>query len=188
MEFFRNIRLKIGDSMLRNKAVKTHRKIQYSNLRQVKSIGIVWDASKTDEFGTLLKFCQKMAESDTEVKIIGYYSGKNLPDQYTAQRYLTLIKREELNFFYLPVSADTNAFIKNSFDVLIDLNFKKHLPLRYISTLSHAHLKIGLFESEKNSAIFDLMMDLKSPVGIEDYLKHIVHYLEMINSESVIIS
>lgn len=187
MEFFKNIRLKIGDTILRNKAAKKHRKIQYSNIRQVKSIGIVWDASKTDEFATLSKFCQKMADSKTDVKILGYFNGKNLPDQYTAHRYLTILRKAELNFFYHPVSAETNAFIKNGFDVLIDLNFKKLLPLRYISSLSDANLKVGLSESEKNT-IFDLMMDLKSPVNIEDYLSHIIHYLEMINSEPVILS
>ncbi len=184
MELFKNIRLKIGDGILKNKIAKTKRKPYYSNIHQVKNIGVVWDASKTDDFASLTKFFQKMAELKTEVRIMGYFPGKNLPNQYTAVRYLSIIKREELNMFYHPVSSETNSFITNHFDVLIDLNFKKLLPLQYISSLSHAKLKVGLFESETNNTPFDLMMDLKSPVNVEEYLSHVIHYLEMINSGS----
>jgi hypothetical protein len=184
MELFKNIRLKIGNSILRNKVAKTDRKPHYSNIRQVKNIGLVWDASKIDDFSCLTRFFQKMAELKIDLRILGYFHGKNLPNQYTAVRYLSIVKREELNIFYHPVSSETNAFITNNFDVLIDLNFKKLLPLQYISSLSNARLKVGLFESETKNTPFDLMMDLKSPVSTEDYLNHVLHYLEMINSGS----
>jgi len=184
MEIFKNIRLKIGDGILRNKIAKTDRKPHYSNISQVKKIGVVWDASKIDDFSCLSRFFQKMAELKTDVRILGYFPGKSLPNQYTAVRYLSIIKSEELNFFYHPVSSETNAFITNHFDVLIDLNFKKLFPLQYISSLSHAKFKVGLFESGTMNTPFDLMMDLRSPVNTEEYLNHVLHYLEMINSGS----
>jgi hypothetical protein len=185
MELFRNIRLKIGDAILRNKIAGTKRKKHFSNINEVRNIGIVWDASKTDDFACLSRFFQKMHDSKTDVKIIGYFPGKNLPNQYTAIRYLSVIKNDELNFFYHPVSRETIAFINIRFDVLIDLNFKKVLPLQYISSLSNAGLKVGLFEPETRNTPFDLMMELKNPVNVEDYLDQIVHYLGMINSGTV---
>ena len=94
MELFRNIRLKIGDAILKNKIAKTKRKKHYTNITQVKNIGIVWDASKIDDFACLSRFYQKMHESKTDVKIFGYFPGKNLPDQYTAVRYLSIIKKK----------------------------------------------------------------------------------------------
>lgn len=183
MELFINIRLKIGNAILKNKVAKMKRKTYYSNMSHVKKIGILWDASKTEDFACLSKFYQKMHESKIDVKILGYFSGKNLPNQYTAIRFLTCIRKEELNFFYHPVSTETNTFIRNRFDVLIDINFKRLLPLHYISSLSNAGFKVGLFESESRNSPFDLMMELKSPVNVEDYLNHVIHYLEMINSE-----
>jgi hypothetical protein len=183
MELFINIRLKIGNAILKNKVAKMKRKTYYSNMSQVKKIGILWDASKTEDFACLSKFYQKMHESKIDVKILGYFSGKNLPNQYTAIRFLTCIRKEELNFFYHPVSTETKTFISNRFDVLIDINFKRLLPLHYISSLSNAGFKVGLFESDTRNSPFDLMMELKSPVNVEDYLNHVMHYLEMINSE-----
>lgn len=185
MELFIKIRLKIGDAILRNKVARTKRKTSYSNIGEVKNIGIVWDASKTDDFACLSRFYQKMNENNTDVKIMGYFPGKDLPNQYTAIRYLSILKREELNLFYHPVSAESDSFVSKRFDVLIDLNFKKLLPLQYIASLSNAGLKVGLLEPDARNTPYDLMMELKSPVNVQDYLDQVIHYLGMINSGTV---
>ena len=142
MDLFRNIRLKIGNALLHSKVSKSKRKASYNNIDLVKNIGIVWDATSTDEFALLSKFHQRMSDNKAEVNILGYYSGTSLPNQYTAIRYLSIVKKEELNFFYHPVSAD----------------------------------------STNGNTAFDLMMDIKNPVNVEDYLNQVIHYLEMIKS------
>jgi hypothetical protein len=72
------------------------------------------------------------------------------------------------------------------FDILIDVNFEKAFPLYYISSLSKASFKVGLFDTEADSSTFDLMIELKKPVRVEEYLSNVVHYLEMINSGSTV--
>ena len=185
MELFRKIRLKIGYFILHNKVARTKRKKYYSNIDQVKNIGIVWDASKTEDFASLTRFYQKMNENKTDVKVIGYFPGNSLPNQYTAIRYLSVIKSEELNVFYHPVSAESTSFINKRFDVLIDLNFTKLLPLQYITSLSNAGLKVGIFEPGVKYSPYDLMMELKKPVNVDEYLNQVMHYLGMINSGKV---
>jgi hypothetical protein len=185
MELFKNIRLKIGNAILTKKMAGTKRIVYYSSFSMVKTIGIVWDASRPEDFGSLSKFCQKMHVRNIDVKIISYFPGKNLPDQYTAITYLTCIRKKEINFFYHPVSSETNIFISNRFDILIDINFRKLLPLKYISSLSNAAFKVGLFESEAGETPFDLMMEIKKPVDVENYLIQVIEYLEMINSGTV---
>ncbi len=182
MELFKSIRLRIGNSVLRKRMTRTKRKKHFTNIDQVKKIGIVWDASGVDEFACLSKFYQKMHENKTDVFIFGYFPGRNLPNQYTAIRYLSVIKKEELNFLYHPVTKESTTFINNRYDVLIDLNFKKLLPLQYISSLSNAGLKVGLFESGTTDTPFDLLMELKRPVNVQNYLDQVIYYLGMINS------
>lgn len=185
MELFKTIRLKIAKALLKNKLEKTNRKVFYSNLNLVKTIGILWDASKPDEFTCLSRFYQKMHERNIEVKILGYYPGKDLPDQLTAIRFLTCIKKDEITFFYNPASAESESFINKRFDVLIDVNFKKQFPLYYISSLSHAAFKVGLLDAETGNNPYDLMMEIKSPVDVDNYLNQVVQYLEMINAGAV---
>jgi len=186
MELFENTRLKIGNSIFSKNILKTKRKVTYGGIHLIKKIGIVWDASKTGEFSGLSKFHQKMQERNIDVKILGYYPGKELPDQLTAIRFLSCIKRKELNFFYIPVSTEADVFISTKFDILIDINFDRMFPLQYITKLSAASFKVGLFYSEADSSTFDLMMEIKKPVQVENYLAQVIHYLEKINSGSTI--
>ncbi len=187
MELFRNTRLKIGRLILSKRMARTRRSIFYSRLDMVRSIGIVWDASNPDEFPLLARFCQKMNEKNIEVRILGYYPGNELPDKYTAIRYLTCLKKNETNYFHIPVSPESGSFIKNQFEILIDINFNRFLPLTYITNLSKARFKVGLFEPDVQDSPFDLMMEIKKPVNIESYLNQIIVYLEMINSKEKII-
>ena len=182
MEFFRNTRLKIASVLLRRRVARSGRKMTYNNFARVKTIGVVWNASNHEEFPLLARFQQRMNERNIDVRILGYYHGKNLPDRYTAIRYLSCLRSSEINFFYIPESIEAKDFIGTRFDILIDINFKKIFPLTYITRLSQASLKVGLFEVEGNDTPFELMMEIKSPVDVEEYLKQAIQYLEMINS------
>lgn len=184
MELFKNIRLKIGKIILSKKAARNKRAVHYSSFKNVRNIGIVWDASRPMEFASLSRFHQQMHDMKIDVRVFGYYPGKTLPDQYTAIRYLRCIKIDELNSFYHPDSSETNSFISNPFDILIDINFNKLVTLRYITSLSKARLKVGLLDNEPSDSPFDLMMDLKNPVDIDGYLTQVIQYLEMIKEKS----
>lgn len=185
MELFTNIRLRIGKLILSKKVARNKRQVHYSAFRNVKSIGIVWDASKPVEFASLSRFHQKMQDIKIDVTVFGYFPGKNLPDQYTAIRYLTCIRKDEIKYFYNPDSAETRSFINKPFDVLIEINFDKHFPLSYVTSLSKARFKVGLFLNETPLSPFDLMMEIQNPVDIEGYLTQIIRYLEMIVDKSI---
>jgi hypothetical protein len=182
MELFGKARIKFGNTILTKKISRSGRKVHYTNISNVKTIGIVWDATRTQDFSSLSRFHQKMHDRNIDVKIIGYYPEKELPDQYMAIRYLSCIRKKEVNFFFLPVSAESDFFITNRFDVLIDINFDNIFPLRYISSLSSASFKVGLSNGHPEASAFELMIELKNPVKVDTYLDEIIHYLEMINS------
>ncbi len=184
MELFKNLRLKIGKLILSKNVARKKREVYYSNFKNVRNIGIVWDASRPAEFTSLNRFHQKMQDIKIDVTILGYFPGKNLPDQYTAIRYLRCIKKDELNSFYHPDSVEARSFINNQFDILIDINFENLVPLLYVTSLSRARLKVGLFHNSATESPFDLMMEIKNPVEIDTYLIQVIQYLEMIEDKS----
>jgi hypothetical protein len=185
MELLKEFRLKIGKALLAKKVARTRRGVSYSNFSNVRRIGIVWDASKPAEFNNLSRFHQKMHELKIEVMILGFYPGKNLPDQYTAIRYFSCIKKDEINNFFQPDSSETTSFINTPFDILIDINFDNHFPLQYVTSLSKARFKVGLYDPESKSPASDMMIELKKPVDIESYLNQIIRYLEMIKDRNL---
>lgn len=185
MELLGEFRQKMGVYILDKKGSRSKRKVHYSNIENIRKIGIVWDASNNDEFSILTRFHHKMNDRNIKVKIIGYYAGKDLPNNLTAIKFFSCIRKPELDFFYKPIfSVEAATFIKTKFDVLIDINFDKKFPLYYVSTLSTANFKVGLWDSGNRNPIFDLMIELNRPVSIDNYLEHVMHYLEMIKSES----
>lgn len=185
MELFRNLRIKVGKSLLAARVARITRKPYYLNFSNIKNIGLVWDASKTQDFRSMSVFHQRMSERNIDVKILGYFPGKELPDQYTAIRYFTCLKKRETDFFYRPTSAEANSFASHKFDVLIDINFKKLFPLQYISWLSQAGLKVGLADANPELSPFDLTISMKDSVNIDAYLDQVLYYLNMIDSEKV---
>lgn len=185
MELFRRIRSKTGALLLAGELKKLNRQRSFPGLNNVKTAGVVWDASRPEEFPVLTRFYQKMHERNIEVHILGFFPGKNLPDRYTAIRYLTCLKQQDIDLFYRPRSSEAVSFINCRYDVLIDINFNKLFPLKYITSLSVAGFKAGLTDEDPGTSPFDLMIELNKPAGIDDYLNQVMYYLEMISSEPV---
>lgn len=188
MNLFKNIRLKRGEAILRKKVQNIKRNKFRGNLASVKKIGIVWDVASVGDFEHLSQFNQKMNERGIDVKVIGYYPGKLLPDRLTAIRFLWCLKKSDLNFFFIPLSEEAELFTSTPFDVLIDMNFNNVFPLKYISAMSSASLKVGLFNKGTCTEYYDLMFEIKKPVNAGDYLSNIIHYLELINNTTNIIN
>jgi hypothetical protein len=182
MEMFKNYRLSRGRTILTKKIARVRRSRFRGNIYSAKKMGIVWDATNSDEFQVLSQFHQKMQDRNIDLNIIGYYPGKELPDKITAIRYLICIKNQDINFTYRPVSSEANNFINTPFDILIDANFNNAFPLEYISALSRAGLKVGIFDNGNERSSFDIMIDVNKNRDLNNYLNQVVHYLEMINT------
>ena len=182
MAMFRKFRLNRGRAILRKKFARMKRIKFKGNISSAKTMGLVWDASKPDDFTVLSRFHQKMLERNIDLRIISYYPGKEVPDRITAIRYLTCLKQQDLNYFFRPSSPEAEQFIKTPLDILIDLNFRDNFPLEYISSLSNAGFKVGIFNNKYHTNPFDLMMEVRDTTDINDYLSQVIHYLEMINT------
>jgi hypothetical protein len=182
MELFKNFRLSRGRAVLKSKVSRIKRTKFRGNLLTARKIGMLWDASDPDQFQVLSQFHQKMQERNVELEILGYYPGKEIPDRITAIRYLVCLKQQDLNNYYRPVSAEAGRFISTPYDILIDANFNRVFPLEYVSSLSAAGLKVGIFDNGYVHSPFDLMMDVARNTPLNNYLDQVVHYLEMINT------
>ena len=181
MDLFAKIRQKKGLKKLLKKASETKRKVSYSRFNNVKSIGFVWDTINPSELSHIISFHSKMQSRGIDVNVIGYYKDEKLPADYTAYSYFTCLKRSDLNFFFIPICSEAESFLAKEYDVLIDANFADIFPLRYITTLAKAGLKVGLYD-EKETDLFDIMIERQKP-SLSDYIEQVTYYLEMINNE-----
>jgi hypothetical protein len=182
MELFRNARILAGNHMLAKKTLKLKRERRFLNLSEAKHLGIAWNITDPDDLPAISDFMLRMSERGIKVVVLGFFNGRELPDKLTAIRYLTCLKREDLSFWYIPISPEAGRFIEEKFDILIEICFMDSLPLRFVSTISRATLKVGpCFNGDKIRKHNDILIDVGQKPDVREYLKQAVIYLEMIN-------
>lgn len=181
MERCKGTGLLIGRLILKQRLKRVRRHKKFNNLHNAHKIGIVWDGSNTDDFEAISAFYQEMLKISIQVDIVCYYPKTVLPDKYTAIRYLTCIKRPDLNFFCLPVSEDIEEFINTPYEILIDVNNNNHFPLKFIALLSRAEFKVGPESSEYKDKL-DMTININRKDDLAYYLQQVKFYLEMINT------
>ena len=181
MTLFKGTRLLFGRIALNKRLKKIRRNKKFNNLRTSHKIGIVWDGSDTSDFEGITSFYQDMKDINIQVDIICYYPDNILPDEYTAIRYLSCLKKSDLNFFYIPQNYDIEEFINTPYDILIDINIRNHFPIEYISVLSRAEFKVGP-DTSKYKDKLDMTIKISDNDAPTYYLNQVRYYLEMINT------
>jgi hypothetical protein len=181
MELFKKIRISIACRIVSGRVKRLHRRKKFNNLRNAHKIGIVWAGDRTDDFESISKFHQEMQTRGIQVDILCYYPGKILPDKYTALRYLNCFKRTDLSFLYLPQPPEVIEFMNTPYEILIDINFRKHFPLFYVTSLSVAEFKIGAGNAIDNESL-DMTIELNNDDKVDFYLEQVKFYLDMINT------
>jgi hypothetical protein len=186
MELFRSLRVRTGRNILKKKALKVKRKRGFVNLAEVRTIGVVWDITQTDDLAPISDFILRMNERGIKVDALAVFQGKLLPDKLTALRYINCLKREDLSFFYTPNTSDTEKFMQTSYDLLIEITFRDCLPVQYISTLTPATCRVSTDTGKPVQRDYaDIMIGTGMGCDVKEYLNQTVKYLEIINKAIV---
>jgi hypothetical protein len=182
VNFIDNIRQSAGNFFLRKDIAKVRRNRQIVNMKNVKTIGIVYDASEEAAYTIVSNFVRAFQDEQKIVRTLGFVNYRRLPHYCFPKLSYDYFTRRDLNWVYKPVNIKVNEFVKEEFDVVIDLCMHDCFPVRYVVGLSRAKLKVGRF-GEKYSGIYDFMLNVDNKISLEDFIKEITHYLNIINHE-----
>ena len=176
------IRTIIGNYFLKAELSKNENSRKVTNFRNARKIGILYTLDDVPDYETVSGFVSQLQHDHKEVKALGFVKNKILVTRFLPKLSYDFFTLKDVNWFYKPVNEKIRHFIENDFDFLIDLSLKDSLPLKFISGLSHAWCRIGRF-SQENTAYYDIMIDLKSPLTLNEYILQITHYLTRINDD-----
>jgi hypothetical protein len=158
MKFSESIKTKIGSRILEKKLKNRQRSIVVCNIQHAQKIGIIYNATEFVSFEIIKDLTKKLSQH-SEVSILGYVNSKKLIDHYLYRKGFDFFSRNDLNWYYRPVSEVTESFIRKNFDILIDLSLENYYPIQYIVALSPATFKAGRFSREEK--YLDLMIDME---------------------------
>ncbi|NMB72848.1 MAG: hypothetical protein GYA22_11945 [Bacteroidales bacterium] len=158
MAFAEKWRYGIGESILKKRLKNITRTPVTCNLNQAKNVGILFDATLLEQFDPVRTFIASLQDKGIQVQVIGYVNDKKIHESYLLRRSFHFFSKKELTWFYKPTPVYIDEFIRKPFDILLCLYLKDYFPLRYITALSNAHFKVGLF-SPANTYL-DFMIDM----------------------------
>lgn len=159
MKLMNNIKAYVGRRVL-NKHLSTHiRKPVVCNINNAGHIGIIYNATESASFEIIRDLVKDLSHEKRKVTVLGYVDSKKLIDNYLYRKGFDFFSRNELNWYSKPVSATADEFIKEPFDLLINLSLEDHYPIQYITALSPAAFKAGKFSPEDQ--ILDFMIDIE---------------------------
>jgi hypothetical protein len=159
MKWADNIKARIGRQMLAGMSGSTDRKISLCTLADAKNIGIIYNATEYISFEIVRDLVKQLSSNSISIKVLGYVDSKKLIDHYLYRKGFDFFCRNDLNWYYKPVSSQTEEFINEPFDLLINLSLDYQFPIHYISSSSKATFKTGRYSATDTS--LDFMIDIE---------------------------
>ncbi len=180
---FIRLRQQIGLFFLKRQIRNLKRERTVSNLHGAQTIGIVYDATDSQEYEKVKKFCKYLKERNKRIMALGFVNVKEEDNRLKSQLEYRFFTKKELNWLFKPSGLEVNSFTEKTFDILIDFSFEENLPLKYISGLSEAKFKVGP-AGMNGTTFYDMVIDIGKNRTLENLIGNINHYLDMINGDN----
>jgi hypothetical protein len=160
---------------------KLSRERKAYNLSDAKKIGVLYDASEEAIYKKVSDFVSYLQNQKKLVKALGYLNQKMTPHYCMPKLAYDFYSVKDLNWYYKPNNNFVKDFIEEEFDIVIDLNLNENLSSKYISGVSKAKFKVGIYD-ERNSDYYDMMIKVEDKNNLNEFIKQILHYLNILNS------
>src|ERR1035437_9283297 len=124
MSIFKKIKQAIAKAYIKLE-LKDHprdRKPSRFDFNKIISVGILFDATKPEDFELVKRYVLYLREHRKRVKAIGFFTTKHIPDMAFSKLEYDFFSPKELNWFGKPSSVFIQNFIDEEYDLLIDLN------------------------------------------------------------------
>ncbi len=174
------IKTNTGKQFLPHRAKKIIRTRAFYNFETARSIGILFDATQTENYTTTRFLAKYLQENKIKFRGMGYARPYDLEELVISYTGLSFFTEKEFSLLGNPNSDPLIDFIDTDFDMLIDLHVKPNYYLDAINALSVAQMKLGL--KNNDNGYYDFMIKLNDPVNSEAFVEQLKHYLNIIKS------
>ena len=184
MKIIQNIRRIFGERLLKTK-MSSSRATKVHNFDDARSIAIIYK-EKGESFYILVKQYVKYLAAEhgiREVMAMCYIEDKKMIPYYHVHKLkFDYFTSAELSWRMEPACDQVSNFVKQEFDILIDLEKEPCLPLRFILAESCAAFKVGYYHPD-NEPFYDMMLASRENDTFDEYIKQVNHYLSLINKQ-----
>lgn len=174
MSFLKKTRLRLGEYFLKKQSQGTSRELKAINLKQAKSVGVIFDAGKKEDRKIISDFLRPLADRGVKYSILGYIPDIKDQNDYISDQTYTFFSVKECDWLFRPITEEINHFIGQKFDILLFFAEKDYFPLKWVLRLSSAKFKAGAEGYYHEDLDFMINTEITSTAQL---LKEIDHYL-----------
>ncbi len=143
----------------------------------VRTIGILYEVPEEADYVRFTSYLSQIQAEKKELKTLGLTSSK-LPPHYCYPRLaFDYFGPREINWYGKPGGPKVSDFIRSDFDLIVNLSLSGNRVFDYITAVSAARLKCGLYREEAVSC-YDFMIRMSAPDQPEELMTQIVNWLK----------
>lgn len=156
---------------------KTQRTL--TNLKDAKSIGIVYDSTNPDNDIIITKFAEQLRQQGKTVEILGFVNDKKIDHKAD----ILVFNPKQLSWTQVPSDERVEAFANKNFDLLFAAFTSLSLPLEYVARVSKAKWRVGVYDDKKTD-YYEMMIKVGDNAGVQYFLEQSTHFLNKIQYDS----
>ena len=166
----RNIQRKLS-------GVKANRVL--TNLKDAKSIGIIYDSTNPDNDIIITKFAEHLRQEGKTVEILGFVDDKKIDHKAD----VLIFNKKNLSWNLTPADERVEKFVAKNFDLLLASFTGINYPLEYVARTSLAKWRVGSFD-EKKTDYYEMMINMGGKTEVQYFLNQATYFLNQIQYDS----
>lgn len=178
MKLLTDIKCWFGEWKLKHFDLESNRKRAVFNLKTANRITILFNATEPENIQKVNEFVKTISIGKKIVSAMGFVNEQNISFEHMSTLHFDYFSNKDLNWYGKPQGMVIDNFIKEDYDILIDLTLTKSYPLTYMAVASPAKFKVGRCRAD--ISVFDLSIDITKDQSLDALIKEITHYLNRI--------
>jgi hypothetical protein len=156
---------------------------KHVDFKKVRNIGVLFLLEEEVKFKQLDRLVKNLANQGKDVKMIGMFTGKILPNFFYQKLKIDIFTKKDISFLGFPKGEKVNEFIEQPFDILLDFTEDDILPMDFILGMSKAGFKAGRYRNEMVK-VLDFMIKKPDDMGFDAFINSMVDYITIFNTQS----
>ncbi len=169
--------------LLREIRKSTHfqqRSIQVCDIPSAKNIGVIYELKDEASHNTVSNFVKSLQDNQKSVRAVGYIPGEVVPHYCIPKLSYDFYTRKNQNFYGKPNLPFVNDFLREDFDLLIDLSMNEIPSIYYLNCLAKASFKVG--KRKEHLECYDLMLQLSDNNTLDEFIELLKHYINLLKT------
>ncbi len=161
---------------LKEETNNNRKNLLLQDFSEVKTIGIVYDASDYDMITTIRDLENKLTQEGKNVSVFGFINS----DDKKQESFL--FTRKDLNWYGYPTKKQLFDFAAKDFDLVLGFFNELNSPLNAIFANSNSKMRLGV-NYDQEPSLFDIILGFSNKKGKKEIVRVLMDFITTIKTQ-----